>query len=383
MGFRSFAGLRKVEAPVAKVLLSGSEKRALILWVLAGIVGLWYAQRNFFAAFPEASVNFKVTRAEALERARSFVESVGNSTAGYRSVIVFGVNDNAKTYLEREVGLKDANRMMASEVDVWHWEVRFFKPEQEEEFGVTVSPQGNITGYAHKIPEAQAGVSPTRDAAQQTAQNFLTARLGKPASEWDFLPEEANSARKPNRLDWSFTWEKRGFKAKDAPERLTITLNGAEPGSATETLKVPEQWERDYRHLRSTNEFYNTVAVIPYFLFLGSVLWCGIQMTRSGQTSWRLALQLGLIVAVLLTAMQLNRWPLDVISYDTNSSYGSFSIRQILGALLFGFGSALTVTLVLPGGEPFYREMKPHFLRLKKVFTPRGLRSKQFFISVV
>jgi membrane protease YdiL (CAAX protease family) len=368
---------------VGKVQLSGREKRALLLWVIAGILGLCYAYRHFFEAFPEASVKFEVTRNQALERARSFVESLGNSTTGYRSVIVFGVNDNAKTYLERQVGLKDANRMMASEVDVWHWEVRFFKPEQEEEFGVTVSPQGNITGYAHKIPEAQAGVSPTRDAAQQTAQIFLTARLGKPASEWDFLPEEANSARKPNRLDWSFTWEKHGFRAKDAPERLTITLNGAEPGSATETLKVPEQWERDYRHLRSTNEFYNTVAVIPYFLFLGSVLWCGIQMTRSGQTTWRLALQLGLVVAVLLTAMQLNRWPLDVISYDTNSSYGSFSIRQILGALLFGFGSALTVTLVLPGGEPFYREMKPHFLRLKKAFTPRGLRSKQFFTSVV
>src|SRR5215475_8883059 len=80
------------EALVAKVELSGSEKRALILWVLAGIVGLWYAQRHFFDAFPEASVNFKLTRSEALERANQFVESQGDSTAGYRRVIVFGVN---------------------------------------------------------------------------------------------------------------------------------------------------------------------------------------------------------------------------------------------------------------------------------------------------
>src|SRR5215467_6766444 len=174
MGFRSFAGLRKVEAPVAKVLLSGSEKRALILWVLAGMVGLWYAQRNFFAAFPEASVNFKVTRGEALKRAGNFVESLGNSTAGYRRVIVFGVDDNAKTYLERQMGLKEANRLMASEVNVWRWTVRFFKPEQEEEFQVSVSPEGNITGYLHKIPEARAGAEPSREAAQQTAQNFLT-----------------------------------------------------------------------------------------------------------------------------------------------------------------------------------------------------------------
>jgi membrane protease YdiL (CAAX protease family) len=368
---------------VAKVQLSGSEKRALILWVLAGIAGLWYAQRHFFEAFPEASVNFRVTRNEALERARNFVESLDNSTTGYRRAIVFGVNDNAKTYLERQVGLKEANRLMASEVNVWHWEARFFRPEQEEEFDVGVSPEGNITGYVHKIPEARAGAQPTRESAQETAQNFLTSKLGKPAMNWDFLPEQANSAKKPNRLDWSFTWEKHGFKAKDAPERLTITLHGAEIGSAIETLKVPDQWERDYGHLRSTNEFYNTIAIIPYLLLFGAALWSGIQLTRQGQTSWRLALQLGVLVAVVLTAMQLNRWPLDLIEYDTNAAFGSFTIQQIMGALLFGVGSALTVTLVMPGGEPYYREMWPHFLRLKKALTWRGLRTKQFFASVI
>ncbi len=104
---------------MANVRLSGSEKRALILWVLAGIVGLWYAHRHFFEAFPEASVNFKVTREEALLRARSFVESLGQNVSDYRSVIVFGVDDNAKVFLERQVGLKEANRLMSSEVHVW------------------------------------------------------------------------------------------------------------------------------------------------------------------------------------------------------------------------------------------------------------------------
>src|SRR5262247_2500091 len=192
-----------MEARVGKVQLSGREKRALMLWVLAGVAGLWYAQRHFFEAFPEASVNFKVTRGEALERARNFVESLGNSTAGYRPVIVFGVNDNAKTYLEREVGLKEANRLMTSEVNVWNWKVRFFKPEQEEEFQVGISPEGSITSYVHEVPEAQAGAEPLREAAQQTARNFLIAKLGKPAADWDFLPEEASSTKKPNRLDWA------------------------------------------------------------------------------------------------------------------------------------------------------------------------------------
>jgi len=177
---------------VAKVGLSGRDKRALVLWVLSGIVGWWYAQRHFFEAFPEASVNFRVTREEALIRAKTFVGSLGQDVNGYRSVIVFGVDDNAKTYLERQVGLKEANRLMSSDVHVWSWNVRFFKPQQEEEYRVGVSPEGNITGYEHVVPEALAGRDPSRETAQKTAQNFLEAKLGKAASDWDFLPEESN-----------------------------------------------------------------------------------------------------------------------------------------------------------------------------------------------
>ena len=370
-------------ASVANVRLSGREKRALVLWVVAGIAGLWYARAHFFEAFPEASVNFKVTRGEALAQARNFVESMGHNAEGYRSAIVFGVNDNAKTFLERKVGLKEANQLMESEVNVWNWDVRFFKPEQEEEFRVSVNPKGNVTGYAHVVPEAQKGAQPDRASAQKTAQEFLLAKLGKSATDWDFLSEEANSTKKPNRTDWSFTWEKHGFRVKDAPERLRIELHGGEIGQASEALKVPEQWERDYRHLRSTNEFYNTVAVVPYLLLLGGALWLGIQLTRQGKTSWRLAIQLGVVVTILLTAMQLNRWPLEVTGYKTTEAYGSFVISQILSAILFGIGSALTVALVLPGGEPVYREAKPQFLRLKNAFSWRGVRTKEFFSATI
>jgi membrane protease YdiL (CAAX protease family) len=368
---------------VAKVQLSGTEKRALILWVLAGIVGLWYAHRYFFEAFPEASVNFQVTREEAQTRAKGFVESLGQNVSSYRSVIVFGVDDNAKVFLERQVGLKEANRLMSSEVHVWSWNVRFFKPQEEQEYRVGVNPEGNITGYLHKIPEAQAGAEPSRETAQEIAQKFLVERLGKSASNWDFLPEEASSDKKPNRMDWSFTWEKHGFKAKDAPERLKIELHGNEIGSAREALKVPEQWERDYARLRSGNTILNIIAVIPYLLLFGSVIWLGIQFTRSNQTSWRLALQLGMLVTVFMAAMQLNQWPLDLSRYDTNAAFGSFAIKRIMWALLFGISSALTVTLVLPGAEPLYRAAKPQFLRLRNAFTLRGLRSKEFFSSTI
>src|ERR1700741_144096 len=94
--------------------LNARDARVLPLWLVAGLAGAGVAYRYFFQAFPEAGVDFQVTREAALEKARDFIANQGTSLDGYESAIVFNVDDNEKTYLEREAGLEEANRLMAS-----------------------------------------------------------------------------------------------------------------------------------------------------------------------------------------------------------------------------------------------------------------------------
>jgi hypothetical protein len=368
---------------VAGERLSGSEKRALLLWVVLGIIGTVFAYKYFFRAFPEASVDFRVTRPEALKVAQNFVNGLGENVGGYRSAIVFSVDDDAKTYLERELGLKEANQMMSSQLHIWYWDVRFFRPQQEEEFLVRVSPAGNVVGYTHKIEEARPGATLERAAAQAEAQNFLALRLGIDTSQWDFLPEEVNSVKRPKRTDWSFTWEKHGFRAKDAPYRLTVALEGERIGGSQEYLRVPEAWERSFQRLRSANDTLALVFTVPYIMLLGVAVWMAFKLTNAGQSSWRGAIVLGLLVAGLLFLQNLNDWPLWSASYDTNASYSGFILAKIGSAVLLSLLTALTVTLVLPAAEPLYRASQPLRLQLSKAFTLRGLRSKEFFSSAV
>ena len=363
--------------------LSGSEKRALLLWVALGIVGTIFAYKYFFRAFPEASVDFRVTRSEALQRAQSFVTGLGENVSGYRSAIVFSVDDDAKTYLERELGLQQANQMMSSQLHIWYWDVRFFRPQQEEEFFVRVSPAGNVVGYTHKIEEARAGAALDRAPAQAGAQNFLVSKLGLDPSQWDFLPEEANSTKRPNRTDWDFTWEKHGFRAKDAPYRLTVSLHGEHIGGSQEYLRVPEAWQRRYQRLRSGNDTLALVFTVPYILLLGFAVWLAFKLANAGQSSWHGAIVLGLLVAGLLFLQNLNDWPLWSASYDTNASYSGFIVAKIGAALVLALLTALTVTLVLPAAEPLYRASQPQRLQLKKALTLRGLRSREFFSAAV
>jgi membrane protease YdiL (CAAX protease family) len=368
---------------LADTKLTGSDKRALLLWIFFGIVGSIFAYKYFFRAFPEASVDFKVSRGDAQKRAMSFVEELGENLNGYQSTIVFEVSDDQKTYLERELGLQEANRLMSGELNIWYWEIRFFRPQQEEEFRVRVSPAGKVVGYEHHIEEARGAKSLNRDEAENGAQQFLTHNLGIDVNNWNFLPEEANSVTRPNRLDWSFTWERKGFKAKDAPYRLQVGLQGDHIGGTQEFLQVPEAWTRDFQHLRSTNDFYELIAIVPYLLMFGAVTWIGIALWRQGKTSWRGAILLGLAVGFLFFLMQINQWQSVRAGYDTHQAYSSFVTKQIVLLLLGAIGTALTVTLVLPGGEPLYREAQPQNLRLAAAFTPRGVRSKEFFCSSV
>ncbi|HTZ46885.1 MAG TPA: type II CAAX endopeptidase family protein [Verrucomicrobiae bacterium] len=368
---------------MANEKLTGADKRVLFLWLLLGIVGGVFAQKYYFRAFPEASVDFKVSRAEAQTRARQFVEGLGANLQGYESTIVFDVDDNAKTYLEREVGLQQANQLMAGELNIWFWDVRFFRPRQEEEFLVRVSPAGKIVGYDHKIPEAMPSKSLTEDEAQHEAQQFAANNLGLDLSKWEFLPSEANSQARPNRLDWSFTWERKGFKAKEAPYRIQAAVQGDHIGGSQEYLQVPEAWTRDYEHLRSTNNFYEEIALVPYGFLLGAALWLGITLWRQGKTSWRTALWIGGVVTVLYYVMELNDWGSVRAGYDTHFTYGSFVIQKLFWMLLAAVGTAFTISLVYPGGEPLYRASQPGKLRVPRAFTLRGIRSKEFFCAGV
>lgn len=363
--------------------LTGREKRALLLWVMAGVIGALCAYKFYFRAFPEASVNFQVSREEVLQRAQQFVNGLGENVSGYQSTVVFEVDEDAKTYLEREVGLKQANQLMTSQLNIWYWQVRLFKPQQEEEFRIRVSPAGRIVGYEHHVPEDSAGASLERDAALAEATQFASAKLGIDFANWDLLADEASSVQRPNRLDWSFTWEKQGFRAKDAPYRMAVVLQGDRIGGSEQYLKVPDAWNRNYAHLRAQNNFLTTLAIVPYILLLGSALWLGITLTRRGSARWGGAVKIGVVVTLLLFLMRLNSWPEARAEYDTNTSYATFILQQLVTALLFGIGSAMFVTLVLPAGDALYRVTQPARLRLAKAFTLRGLRSKEFFCSSV
>jgi hypothetical protein len=311
-----------------------SDVRTIVLAVLLGVVGVGVALRYYHVAFPEASIDFKVSRPEIGQRARVFLQQRGFDLTPYRQLILFRFDDTAKTYLERELGLAEANRLMAAEINVWRWKVRFFRPPEKEELVVYLDPAGRLVGFEHIIEERAPGARLEKSQAQSVAEVFLHNHLGLNLEDYTLV--EDTLEERPNRLDYRFAWERKNFKAKDATSRIAVGVYGDQVGKVVPFLKVPEQWERDYRRLRSRNETFQTVATVLFVLLLMTALLVLIQRFRQRRIIWKPLLWLGGIVGALFTVYVINSIPLASEGFPTSAPYWIFVAGTILISVVAG-----------------------------------------------
>ena len=209
----------------------------------------WFSVLNFHRAFPEASIDFRVSREGGRAMAERLLAAQSYKIEGYRQASSFTYDDEAKTFLEREAGLERANQLLGSRIRLWRWSYRWFRPQQKEEFRADLTPGGAWAGFQHQIPEDAPRPAVAADRARALAEDFLRARMHRDPAALEFV--EVVEAVRPHRTDRTFTWKERDFNLHDATYRLAVTTLGDEVGAYSEYLKIPEQWSRDYQRLRS------------------------------------------------------------------------------------------------------------------------------------
>ena len=341
----------------------------------------WFSIGNFFRAFPEASIDFRVNRDDGQTLAAKFLSDHGYRTEGYRQASSFSFDDDAKTFLEREVGLEQANQLMGTKVRLWRWSYRWFRPLEKEEFSVDITPLGEFAGFEHQIPEDAARPDTTADQARSLAEKFLDTRLpGKPLA-LEFV-EESDFAR-PHRVDRVLTWKESDFNLHDATYRVEVTVLGNEVGGYREYLKVPEQWTRDYQRLRSKNEIAQVVDSAVLVAMVVGLVVVIVMRVRRHDIRWRRAAVVGVIGMVLSLCSTLNQFSLEEFQYHTTDSYSAFVTKQLLQALISALAAGGLLFVLTAGAEPLYREMFRDKVSLGNLFRLRGLRTKRFFLGAI
>ncbi len=206
--------------------IEGSDRRLILFVLLVVALSLFVIRANYSAAFPQASIDLKYSRDEITTRAEAFLKTRGLHPERFRNLTLFDADDDARLYLERELGLEEANRLMAGPVSVWRWRARWFQPPNKEELVAYISPAGRLVGFEHTVREDLPGARLSMDAARSIAEKFLTEQTGVAQR----LVEEQLRER-PKRFDYVFTWEQEGFRAKDATYRRRVVVQGDQIGN--------------------------------------------------------------------------------------------------------------------------------------------------------
>ena len=363
-----------------KERLVASDYRFIAVCLLLGGAATWYSARNFYRAFPEASIDFRVNREDGHALAERFL-TARFSLEGYREAARFDFDNDAKTFLERETGLERANRLMGTRIRLWRWSYRWFRPQQKEEFRANVSPAGDLTGFTHELPEDAPRPSLDAAAARALAEDFLRGTARRDPAALEFV--EVNETARPHRTDREFVWKERDFNLHNATYRVWVSVLGNEIGGFGEYLKVPEQWQRNYETLRSKNGMAQNVDQAFMVLLLVGMLVAIVRRTRRQDVRWRRASLIGFAGMVLALCASLNSFPLEEFGFRTTDSYSSFISRELIDAV----GGALAVGgflfFIAAGAEPLYREAYGSRISIGNLFRLRGLRTRSFFKGAI
>ena len=361
--------------------LDRSDFRLLLGCAILTILCLAVGARFFYDAFPEATIDFDLTRGEAREQAASFLEDRGFDLDGYRQAALFRYDDQTKTFLERELGLEGASAVIDDPVRLWRWSNRWFRERQKEEFRVEHTTTGDLVGFRHRIEEEAAGDSLSQPEARDLARGFLSEAMGLDLDRLEFV--EATTIERPNRVDHAFTWKLAGFEVSGSSYRYHVGVQGGEVSSFTEFLKVPEAWARDYQELRSRNETTGLVAALFLFATWLAMLVRLVSSIRYQDVRWRFVLVLGGIAFVLTFLAEINALPVAVYGFDTTGTFGSFLAQGVLQAAAIALAVGLAIAFVVAGGEPEYRRWYGGHIRQSKQFLPEGIRTKRFLTGSV
>ena len=361
--------------------LQPGDRRLIVACIVIAAASLFVGARYYFLAFPEASIEFRVTRESSTPVAESFLKALGLDPKAYRHAAVFGFDDQQKTFLERELGVAESNRVLDSTVRLWRWRHRWFRPLEKEEMAVEVTTKGEVVGLKHLVPEDTAGADLPAGEARKTAEHFLAETMSRPLDTLSFV--EAASEKRPHRTDHTFTWKVAASDVRGADYRVQVGVAGDKVSSYTEFLKVPDTWARDYAKLRSKNEIAGQIDSVLLLLTILAMLVLLVLRIRRGDVRWKAAAIVGALIFVLLSLSQLNSFPSALYGYDTTTSFGGFLLAGVLRALATGLGAGLFISVLTASGEPLYRERFPGRLSLTSMVGLRALRTREFFIATL
>jgi len=365
---------------IIKTLFSKDSALLTLLFIL-GIAGLCLFQWKEQEVFPNASIDLSTSKADILRLAQGWATRIGYEKKPVIKSITFSDYDDSKTFLEYELGNKQANELMRNTIPVFYWYCSFRKPFDQETMNVTISPTGKLYYFDYSLPNDKKLPSINHKEAQEKAFVFVNEITGWQLPDCKLVDDDTTV--RANRTDHNFTWEYQKTEWHNARLRAYVEFCGNKLTSFSWFLHRPEQWDRNYSTIRSKNELLESIASIFFYLLYPIAAFIFLRGVSNATVRWRFALTAGCVLTLISLLDNFNDFPSTLSYYSPESSFTAFVIKSIIYPLLGAPFFIMLAAILAGAGELVYRSLFPNKIALPKVFTSQGLRSREVLLGLI
>ena len=337
-----------------------STKRLDVVLTVLGISSLIFFLVFYDRAFPSAALDLKLSRREISDRAADYMRHLGYDLSEFQSVLAFREAWMASVYLQRTLGIPHTNALAREKgIPLWFWEMRWFKPLQKEEFGLSLMPDGTIVAMSHTLLEAAPGADIPQEQARSLAEAYVTKDRGWDLRDWE--PVSASTVAQPGgRSDHHFEWKRTAWDVGESEMRLAVDVQGDRVDGYGYWLKVPEAFERRFAEQRSRAGF---ISNLSYYLGVGGfglvALFYYALGHRRGIFPWNEGAKAGVLVGLVVLLASLNYLPLSKAGYGTTQDYAVFWINELISTVISAAFVAGTIMVLWAGGRYLGRRAWP------------------------
>lgn len=353
----------------------------LFVLVLLGLLGMVSYCLKSDEVFPAASIDLKLSQNKIQEIARTWADTAGYKKPASKISTVFDYDNESKTFLEYELGSKEANALMKGTVPVWYWATRLCQPLQIEQFLCQISPTGQLVAFVRQLPNDYELPSMSHEEAYARAKEFVEGKVGISLAKFTRIKHGTTSQLK--RQDHFFTWENKEQSIKGAHLRIDVNISGNQITTFDHYLHVPESWERKFSKLRSYNELLTDVASVFFSILNVATVFIFLWAFSSGLIRWRFAIFTALFVSLVTLFESLNSLPRSIHNYSTTVAFDAFLTDQYVSAVSGAATTFLQATVLAGAAEALYRLNFPNNIALENIFSRASLAARQTFKGLV
>lgn len=349
------AEVEELAEPVADTgEMSPAVRRLLPVAGIAGLV-LWAS----FTGFALQEPGIIIGRPEAVRTARQELQRRGiELSEEWRTLsqVATGVVDQQHRFVWQEGGPEAFAALRGSYLRVPRWVVRFARfegdvAERAEEYFVVVDGDGSVSRFVHRLPEARPGADLSEDDARQIAgravREAFGVAFGAPAEGGGLIEVSAETAARPARRDWTFTFEDRGaHELPSGSARIAVEVAGDEVTEINRFVYVPEDWARADRDSQVVPGALSTAgSVVGVLIVLAGAVAAGVGWAR-GRFSVRGFVMVLAIVLTLGVVDFINSWPVTVANLSTAMPIAAQIVVLVAGTSIGVVGLAAVMGLL-------------------------------------